>query len=149
KRFTTWLATEKAEKPNTVAFYSDRIRQLLQFDKLRKAPLDQVQEELVSDYVQWRSQRTRHFALRKSQGVELADTFEPVSVACVNRDLATLRRVLNLARLWRVIPSVPIIKLLPGERGHERVLTHAEESQYLAVAPLLLRQFSTVMLDTG
>ena len=29
KRFTTWLATKKAAKPNTIAFYNDRIRQLL------------------------------------------------------------------------------------------------------------------------
>jgi integrase len=149
KRFTAWLAIEKAEKPNTVAFYRDRVRQLLQFDKLRKALLDQIQEELISEYVQWRTTKTRKYALRKSQGTELADTFEPVSVACVNRDLATVRRMLNLARLWKVIPAVPIIKLLPGERGHERVLSHREESQYLGAAPLLLRQFATVMLDTG
>jgi integrase len=149
KRFTAWLATEKAEKPNTVAFYSDRVRQLLRFDKLKKAAMDQIQEELVSEYVQWRTKKTRQYALRKKHGIELADTFEPVSVACVNRDLATLRRMLNLARLWKVIPAVPIIKLLPGERSHERVLNHAEESQYLGAAPLLLRQFATIMLDTG
>jgi integrase len=111
--------------------------------------LDQIQEELVSEYVQWRCKKTRQYALRKKEGVELADTFEPVSVACVNRDLATLRRVLNLARLWKVIPSVPVIKLLPGERGHERVLTHKEEIEYLSASPLLLRQFATIMLDTG
>src|SRR5262245_23402256 len=42
KRFTAWLTTEKAEKPNTIQFYKDRIRQLLQFDKLRKTLLDQI-----------------------------------------------------------------------------------------------------------
>src|SRR5262249_23418258 len=41
------------------------------------------------------------------------------------------------------------IKLLLGERAYERVLSHSEESQYLAAAPLLLRQFATIMLDTG
>ncbi len=149
ERFTAWLASEKVDKPNTVAFYGDRLRQLLQFDKLRKALLDQIDEALVSEYVQWRTGRTRQYALRKKSGVELADTFEPVSVACVNRDLATLRRMLNVARLWKVIPAVPIIRLLPGERGHERVLTHKEEDIYLNAAPLLLRQFATIMLDTG
>ena len=29
------------------------------------------------------------------------------------------------------------------------MVTHAEESQYLTAAPLLLREFATVMLDTG
>src|SRR5439155_18648833 len=57
KRFTAWLTTEKAEKPNTVAFYSDRIKQLLQFDKIRKAVLDQIDEALVSEYIQWRTGR--------------------------------------------------------------------------------------------
>src|SRR5262249_22814122 len=50
---------------------------------------------------------------------------------------------------WKVIVAVPVIRLLPGEETHERVLSHSEESQYLAAAPLLLRQFATIMLDTG
>src|SRR5206468_2350774 len=82
-------------------------------------------------YVQWRTKRTRQYALRKKSGVQLADTSEPVSVSCVNRDLAALRRVLNVARLWKVITEVPIIRLLPGEKNHERVLSHAEEDRYL------------------
>ena len=146
KRFAVWLSTEKARKPNTVGFYKDRIRQLVQFDKLRTALLDQVDEALIVEYVQWRTKRTRQYALRKKNGVELADTFEPVSAGCVNRGLATLRRMLNIARLWKVVPSVPIIKLLPGERGHERVISHAEESRYLSAAPLQSRQVATVMI---
>src|SRR5262249_30218182 len=110
----------------------------------------EIDESLVAEYVKWRTRKTRQYALRKKDGgVELADTFEPVSVACINRDLATLRRMLNVARLWKVILAVPIIKLLPGERGHERVLTHTEEAQYLSAAPMILCQFGTVMVDTG
>jgi integrase len=149
KRFTAWMTTVKAQKPNTVQFYKDRIRQLLGFDKLKNAPLDQIDEALVAEYVQWRTGRTRKYALRKTNGVELADTSEPLSVACINRDLATLRRMLNVARLWKVIPSLPVIRLLPGERTHERVLSHKEEDQYLNAVPLLLRQFATLMIDTG
>jgi integrase len=54
-----------------------------------------------------------------------------------------------VAREWKVIDAVPVIRLLSGEKTHERVLTHAEEDAYLREAPLLLRQFATVMLDTG
>jgi integrase len=126
------------------------VKQLLRYDRFRKSLVDQIDEEMVGDFIKWRSQRTRTYALSKKRGTDkLGDTFQPVSVACVNRDLATLRRVLNLARLWKVIPAVPIIKLLPGERSHERVLTHKEESEYLAIAPLMLRQFASVMLDSG
>lgn len=149
ERFVQWMSAERADKANTIQFYEDRIRQLLGFDKLKNAAVDRIDEKLVGEYVQWRTVRTRHYALRKKNGVELADTFEQVSVACINRDLATLRRMLNVARLWKVIPSVPIIRLLPGEQNHERVISHTEEDQYLSAAPLMLRQFATVMIDTG
>ena len=149
ERFEKWMSAERADKPKTIAFYKDRLRQLQNFEKLKKAPLDQIDEQLVGAYVEWRSGKTRQYAIRKKKGFELADTCEPVSVACINRDLATLRRVLNVARIWKVIPSVPVIRLLPGERGHERVLTHQEEDAYLTAAPILLRQFATIMLDTG
>jgi len=95
------------------------------------------------EYIQWRTNRTRRYALRKKSGVELAGTFEPVSVGCVNRDLAALRRVLNVGCTRKLITVVPIIRLLPGEKNHERVLSHTEENLYLAKAPLLLRQFAT------
>src|SRR5262245_41658097 len=52
-------------------------------------------------------------------------------------------------RSWKVILTVPVIRLLPGERNHDRVLAHKEEDVYIAAAPLLLRQFATIMLDTG
>src|ERR1051326_2924900 len=149
KQFQKWLIAERSDKPNTVQFYKDRIRQLLVFDRLKNASLDSIDEQLVAEYVQWRIKRTRQYALRRKNGVELADTFEPVSVGCVNRDLAALRRVLNVARIWKVITVVPVIRLLPGEKNHERVLTHSEEDLYLAKAPMLLREFATVMLDTG
>jgi len=115
KRFEKWVNAEKVDKPHTVQFYKDRIRQLLMFDKLKNCPLNLVDEQLVADYVQWRGKRTRQYALRKKSGVELADTFEAVSIGCVNRDLAALRRILNVARTRKVISVVPIIRLLPRE----------------------------------
>jgi integrase len=139
-----------ADKTSTIRFYKDRVKQLLRYDGFRKVLIDQIDEEAVAGFIKWRCQRTRTYALSKNRGTDkLGDTFQPVTIACVNRDLATLRRMLNVARLWKVILAAPLIKLLPGERSHERVLTHTEESQYLGAAPLLLRQFATIMLDTG
>lgn len=149
-RFTDWVSTEKKQKPKTVTFYKDCVKQLLKYDKLRCALLDRIDEAMIADYIKWRTAQTRHYAIRQKKGAyTLANTFRPVAVASVNRELATLRRILNVARQWKEISAVPIIKLLPGEQTHERVLTHAEESLYLGAAPLLLRQFATVMLDTG
>ena len=116
KQFEGWLAAERADKPNTVQFYNDRIRQLLKFDRLKNAPLDLIDEQLVAEYIQWRTKQTRQYTLRKKQGIELAETFEPVTVACVNRDLKALKRVLNIARLWKVILSFRLSSYFPASR---------------------------------
>ena len=77
------------------------------------------------------------------------DTGKIVSIARVNRDLATLRRILNVAREWKVIIIPPKIRLLPGEKTHDRVLSHEEENAYLQAAAPLLRDFAVIALDTG
>src|SRR5262249_7544446 len=145
KTFLDWTKREKAAKPKTVTFYTDCVKQLIKFDKLRAALMDRIDEAMIADYIKWRTSQTRHYALRKKNGrYTLGDTFRPVAVASVNRELATLRRILNVAREWKEISSVPTIKLLPGERTHDRVLNHNEESRYLAAAPSLLREFATI-----
>jgi integrase len=74
---------------------------------------------------------------------------KPISPASVNRELATLRRLLRLAQEWRVIDRVPRIRLLRGERNREFVLSHAQERLYLEMAPQPLRDFAMLDLDTG
>jgi len=44
-------------KPNTVYFFKDRIRQLINFDKLKNAPIDKIDEQMVAEYVQWRGRK--------------------------------------------------------------------------------------------
>lgn len=44
--------------------------------------------------------------------------------ASVNRELATLRRLLRLAQEWKVLNRVPRIHLLRGEQQREFVLSH-------------------------
>ena len=58
-----------------------------------------------------------------------------VSATSVNRELASLRRLLNAAKEWKVIKAVPKIKLLSGERQRDFVLSHQEEQPYLEAAP--------------
>jgi len=41
------------------------------------------------------------------------------------------------------------MKLLRGERGRDRVISHEEEQRYLLVAPELLASIVTVLFDTG
>ena len=72
-----------------------------------------------------------------------------ISVAAVNRALATLRHLLRLAHECQVIGRVPKIRLLAGERNREFVLSHKMEALYLEMAPQSLCDVATLILDTG
>jgi integrase len=73
----------------------------------------------------------------------------PMSPASVNRELATLRRLLRLAQEWKVLDRLPRIRLLRGERNREFVLSHKLELKYLEAAPQPLRDVAILMLETG
>src|SRR5258706_13877711 len=60
-----------------------------------------------------------------------------------------LRRVMRLAVEWGVLESMPKVKLLPGEKHRERVVTHEEEARYLAAAPEPLGSIAAILTDTG
>jgi integrase len=67
----------------------------------------------------------------------------------VNRELATLRRLLRLAYEWKVIDRVPRIRLLRGEKHRESVLTRETEAAYLEALPHPLCDVATLLLNTG
>jgi len=56
---------------------------------------------------------------------------------------------LRLAHEWREVSRVPRIRLLPGERNREFVLSRKQEAVYLEIAPKPLRDIATLILDTG
>jgi integrase len=72
-----------------------------------------------------------------------------VSTVTVNRELATLRRLLHIAVEWKLILAVPKIRMLKGERQRDFVLTPAGEAEYLSLAPQPLKDAAVLMLDTG
>ncbi len=129
--FFTFLDATKAEEPNTISFYKACAENLLHWPKLAKAKLEHIKGELITAYI----------SHRQSDGL---------SVATINRELATLRRMLRLAAEWGNLSGpVPKIRLLDGESGRERVLSVDEEASYLSSAELLVRTVVTVMLDCG
>jgi len=149
-RFLKWIDVEKSAKPRTAQFYHDMIRLLLRFEPFKKARLDEIDESLVTKYIETRRAAKRIKVLRQKNGkVKLASTNRPIAVASINRELATLRRLLRVAHEWKVLLSVPVIHLLPGEEQSDRVLTQLEEETYLAEAQPLLKDFATIALDTG
>jgi integrase len=67
----------------------------------------------------------------------------------VNRELATLRRLLHVAVEWKIILAVPKIRMLKGERERTFVLSYAHEQDYLGLLPQPLRDAAVLLLDTG
>jgi integrase len=129
KRFLDEINIQCGAKPRTVRFYAEKMTRLLEFEPLAVASLDDIDEAAISAYIQ----------VRKRE----------VSPASVNRELATLRRLLRLAYEWKIINRVPRIRLLQGERSREFILTYPQEGTYLGAAPQPLRDVALLLLDTG
>jgi integrase len=129
QRFMDAIAVRCGAKPHTVSFYGKKLANLLKYEALAETRLDQIDEALIESYVQHRSKK--------------------VSPASINRELATLRRLLRLAHDWKEIGRVPRIRLLPGERSREFVLSYRQERDYLESAPSVLADVAVLILDTG
>jgi integrase len=135
-RFTKAIETLCAHKSATVSFYKRKLGGLLNYEPMAAAPLDAIDEATIQAFIE---HRRRSVSRRKT----------PLSAASVNRELATLRRLLRLAQEWKVLDRVPRIRLLSGEQGREFVLSPAQEKLYLEAAPPLLHDMGALMLDTG
>jgi integrase len=133
--FQKAVETQCAEKPRTIEFYVSRVRILLDSDLAERA-LDTIDESAIEKYRQTRAATTSR---RK----------KTLAAGSVNRELATLRRLLRLAYEWKVINRVPRIKLLRGEKNRESILPYDREAAYLGALPHPLADVATVLLDTG
>jgi integrase len=128
-RFRDEVKVHCAGKPRTIAFSEQKLTRLLEFTPLANSALDKINKALIASYIQ-----SRH---------------GKVAVATINRELATLRRILYLAHDWNEIAAVPRIKMLKGERSREFVLSHQQEKIYLEAAPQPLKDVAIVLLETG
>jgi integrase len=73
-----------------------------------------------------------------------------LQVASINRELQVLRRMFFLAQEWGKVEKVlPRVRMIPGERHRERILTPDEEMRYLDDAKPLLRDLATILVDCG
>jgi hypothetical protein len=85
---------------------------------------------------------------RQTRAATLSRHKKALAPGSVNRELATLRRLLRLAYEWNVIDRVPRIKLLRGENSREFTLPHDREAVYIAALPDPLKP-TTLLLDTS
>ena len=76
-RFTDFIETNNGSKPETVRFYLGKLDRLLAYEPLARTRLDRIDVAEIDDYIQNRSKK--------------------VSTVTVNRELATLRRLLHIA----------------------------------------------------
>lgn len=129
--FLPFVAQHNKAKPKTVEFYKSRVELIKTFPRIWNARLDAITAEDITAFISMR-QMSGH------------------SVATVNRDLATLRRMFKLAMEWkRVSVILPNVKLMPGEARRERVVSPAEEQAYLSNAAALLKNFAILEFDCG
>lgn len=135
-RFERAIEVQCAEKRRTIEFYKSKLASLLSSDKLAACRIDAIDEAVIEELVQTRGKtQTRRGGL--------------LSAGSINRELATLRRLLRLAHEWKEIQRVPRIRLLRGERNREFILTPAGEAKYLAACPFPLADVAILLLDTG
>lgn len=135
-RFNDAIEVQCAEKPRTIEFYRAKVRFLLANEALASAKLDTIDEAAIEAYKQLRCK----FTSRRKK---------PLAVGSINRELATLRRMLRLAHEWKLIQRIPRVRLLRGERQREFVLAHDKEPIYLAAAVQPLHDVAVLLLDTG
>jgi integrase len=121
--------------PRTYGFYSQNYAALKAFAPLASAKLPHIDKALIDSFVQFR----------------LKDQVTPVTV---NHSLRTLRKVLYIAKEWKLVRDVPKIKMLPGEHQREAVIdeiTLDRMTRYIRAAyPTSLMHYLLVFLvDTG
>jgi integrase len=130
-RFEPWAKTTFEESAwKNWEWYRVGVRALLSCRKIADLPLNEITGESTSEFASYRLS-------------------QQLQIATVNSSLRVLRSVLHRAVEWGVILAAPKIKLLPGERRRERVVTQEEEALYLAACREPLASVATVLADTG
>lgn len=135
-RFKEAIETKSRGKPETVAFYTARLRYLLADTILPNCRLDKIDDAFIDDYKQ---RRTKTISRRGT----------PFAIASINKELTTLRRILRLAQKWKILTSVPGVEMLPGENERDFVLSYAQEEAYLNAAKGDLKDLAILLIDTG
>jgi integrase len=150
-RFLDWSRREHREHPATTAFYEDMVRSLLRYEPFRTIRIDKVDNDVRDAFIDHRLRCTRIKVIRRKKGaVEYRDSAKPISVATINRELATLRCMLNLAyEEWGLLTArPPKISKLQGEKERQQVVSQAEDELYLQCADPEHRVFALVALDS-
>ena len=135
----TFLARiENNLAPNTVDLHNNSLKFLLK--RLKGKFLDQITKSMIEDY---KSGRAKEFK-RGSDTVT-------VSLATVNRELSTLKKILNMAVDDGLLWQSPARKVqpFPEQIPDVHILSFEEELKYMALASEPLKSVATIMLGQG
>jgi integrase len=137
--FAPWSENQHREHPSTHERYMRSVKVLSRFFGQRT--LDTISSADVE----------RFKILRSRQRRKNAKDGRTVTPAAVNRDIAVLRILFNLAIRLKKAKSNPVagVELLPEHNLQMRVISWEEEAQYLAAASQPLRDVATLILQTG
>jgi len=123
ERFKPWAkATFEEASPRSWEWYRVGLKAIEGYKPLWDARLSEVNGELIADFAAHR------------QGMNH-------KVSSINSVLRVLRRALRLAVEWGAADKSPKVKLLPGERHREHVVTAQEEGSYLKAAEAMGTQY--------
>ena len=131
-RFEPWARArfEKTSPKTWFDYYRVGLRNLKGYKVLANARLDEISSEIIMGFAAYRQAKN-------------------LQVSSVNSSLQVLRRVLRMSVEWGALESAPQVKMLPGERHRERVVTREEEARYLAAAPEPVASIAAILIDTG
>ena len=128
QRFLAHLPAHVA--PRTVGFYTDAWKPLRDFPVVACAKISAIDEALIEQFVRHRLK-------------------DKVAISTVNHTLRTLRRALRLAVEWKLIYRPPKIKLLPGERQREFIISEELLAKILSFASPTMQRLLPFLIDTG
>jgi integrase len=149
-KFALHVAKHSKSKA-TATFYLEKSKRLLDWPNWKDTPLAEITGDVINEYVSFRG------ALRPQDPTGTSSAFQVViknraaksiSIATINGELATLRKALLLAAEWGLCPKIKV-RLLPGAKSREFVLSGELERQYLEAASYPLREAAILIIDLG
>lgn len=157
--FLKWVEFER--KPNTYIRHRSSSKILLRY--FGKLKVDEITPEMVENFVMKRSKEFSHSRGRKAKPKGSTkypqrtmtnpkkQDLKKISPITINRELGCLKKMLSRLVKNEVLSVNPAwsVGFLREELREFRVLTYAEEKEYLLACPQPLRDFATIMVETG
>jgi integrase len=114
--FLPYVESRFVDKPTTRSYYLVQTAHLVEYKPLATSALDSISREIIAGFVE--KQRQAKY-----------------EISSINRALQVLRRMLHVAVEWGNVEKAPVtVRLIPGERRRELVLSDEEEVAYLNAA---------------